>query len=44
MDLPYGDFVYTGGKHPSSVWGFYDSRKQTYRLNQSQETRKTSKN
>ena len=25
-----GDFVYTGGEHPSSVWGFYDSRKQTY--------------
>ena len=19
-----GDFVYTGGEHPSSVWGFYD--------------------
>jgi hypothetical protein len=25
-----GDFVYTGGIHPSSVWGFYDSRKKSY--------------
>ena len=25
-----GDFVYTGGEHPSSVWGFYDSRKKCY--------------
>ena len=25
-----GYFNYTGGEHPSSVWGFYDSRKKQY--------------
>jgi hypothetical protein len=25
-----GTFVYTGGEYPSSVWGFYDSRKKCY--------------
>lgn len=25
-----GTFVYTSGEYPSSVWGFYDSRKKCY--------------